>query len=190
MPTYHLCGVVGHIIPNCSLLRQKLKSKSRFAVRNTDVPKFVHACHFCGVRGHIRPNCHKLKFNHFEFHSRMWDDFSPTIRPNKLFHMLLKSLSLLAWERKLQDFSLTLKKFTIPQIHSASRGFSPIMLKTRAIWVRKDLLRWVLFTCPWFNSFNCLWTCFVSVFGFSFFFFLFGCFLLKRIQKHWKFSKR
>ena len=36
VPTCHLCGVVGHIRPNCSLLRQKPKSENRFAVRNTD----------------------------------------------------------------------------------------------------------------------------------------------------------
>ena len=39
VPTCHLCGVVGHIRSNCSLLRQKPKSEPRFAVRNTDVPK-------------------------------------------------------------------------------------------------------------------------------------------------------
>ena len=52
VPTCHLCGVVGHIRPNCSLLRQKSKSKTRFAVRNTDVPKFVLVCLFCGLRSH------------------------------------------------------------------------------------------------------------------------------------------
>ena len=31
MPTCHLCGVVDHIRPNCSLLRQKPKSENRFA---------------------------------------------------------------------------------------------------------------------------------------------------------------
>ena len=67
MPTCHLCGVVGHIRPNCSLLTQKPKSETRFAVRNTDVPKFVPVCHFCGVSGHIRPNCQKLKFKHSVF---------------------------------------------------------------------------------------------------------------------------
>ena len=41
VPTCHLCGVVGHIRPNCSLLRQKSKSEIRSIVRNTDVPKFV-----------------------------------------------------------------------------------------------------------------------------------------------------
>ena len=34
VPTCHLCSVVGHIRPNCSLLRQKSKSKNRFTVRN------------------------------------------------------------------------------------------------------------------------------------------------------------
>ena len=71
VPTCHLCGVVGHIRPNCSLLRQKPKSENRFAVRNTDIPKFVFVCHFCGVHGHIRPNCHKLKFKHSVFQSRI-----------------------------------------------------------------------------------------------------------------------
>ena len=36
VPTCHLCSVVGHIKPNCSLLRQKPKSKTRFVVRNTN----------------------------------------------------------------------------------------------------------------------------------------------------------
>ena len=58
VPTCHLCGVVGHIRPNCSLLRQKPKSENRFAIRNTDVPKFVPVCHFCGVHGHILPSTH------------------------------------------------------------------------------------------------------------------------------------
>ena len=67
VPTCHLCGVVGHIRPNCSLLRQKPKSETRFAVKNTDVSKFVYVCHFCGVSDHICPNCHKLKFKHSMF---------------------------------------------------------------------------------------------------------------------------
>ena len=46
LSTCHFCGVVGHIRPNCSLLRQKPKSETRFVVRNIDVPKFVHVCHF------------------------------------------------------------------------------------------------------------------------------------------------
>ena len=46
VPTYHLCGVVGHIRPNCSLLRQKPKHVTRSVSRNTNVPKFVPVYHF------------------------------------------------------------------------------------------------------------------------------------------------
>ena len=133
VPTCHLCGVVGHIRPNCSSLRQKPKSENRFAVRNTDVPKFVHVCHFYGVCGHIRPNCHKLKSKHSVFQCRICDDISPAISPYKLFHILLKNLSLLGCERNLQDFSLFQKICVIPQIHSTSYGFLPTKPKTRAI---------------------------------------------------------
>ena len=101
VPVCHLCGVVGHIRPNCSLLRQKPKSETIFVVKNTDIPKFVPVCHFYGVSGHICPNCHKLKFKHSVFQSRICDDISPTISPYKLFYILLKNLSLLACERNL-----------------------------------------------------------------------------------------
>ena len=141
VPTCHLCDVVGHVRPNCSLLKQKPKSETRFVVRNTDVPKFVPVCHFCDVSDHICPNCYKLKFKHFVFQSRICDDIFPAISPNKLFHMLLKNLNLLACERNLQDFSLSQRIGVIPQIHSASHGFSPTKSKTRAIWVRKDSLK-------------------------------------------------
>ena len=133
VPTCHLCRVVGHIRPNYFLLRQKPKSETRFVVRNIDVPKFVLVCHFCGVSGHICRNCHKLKFKHSVFQSRICDDISPTISSYKLFHILLKNLSLLACERNLQDLSLSQKICVIPQIHSASHGFSLTKPKTRAI---------------------------------------------------------
>ena len=38
--------------------------------------------------------------------------------------MLLKNLSLLACERKLQDFGVSQKKFVIPQIHCFSWFFT------------------------------------------------------------------
>ena len=114
VPTCHLCGVVGHIRPNCSFLRKKPKSETRFAVRNTNVPKFVHVCHFCCVFNHIRRNCHKLKFKHSVFQSKICDDISPTISPYKLFHIILKNLSLLACERNLQDFNISQKIGVIP----------------------------------------------------------------------------
>ena len=75
------------------------------------------------------------------FQSRICDDISPAISPYKLFHILLKNLCLLACERNLQDFSLSQKIGVIPQIHSASHGFSPTKPKTRAIRLRKNSLR-------------------------------------------------
>ena len=117
VPTCHLCGVVSHFRPNCSLLRQKPKFENIFAVRNTDVPKFVPVCHFCGVHGHIQLNCHKLKSKHSVFQSRICDDTSLAISPYKLFHIPLKNLSLLACERNLQDFSLSQKIGEIGRAH-------------------------------------------------------------------------
>ena len=114
VPTCHFCGAVGHIRQNCSLLRQKPKSETRFAIRNIDVPKFVPGCHFCGAFGHICPNCHKLKFKHYVFQSMICDDISSAISPYKFFHIPLKNLSLLACERNLQDFSLFQKVGVIP----------------------------------------------------------------------------
>ena len=63
-----------------------------------------------------------------------WDDLNEkdTIVSVNLFE---------ARERNLQDFSLSQKIGVIPQIDFASHGFLPTKPKTRAIWVRKDLLR-------------------------------------------------
>lgn len=100
VPNCHLCGV-GHIRPNCSLLMQKSKSKTRSTITNIDVRKFVLICHFYSVSSHIHPNYHKLKFKNSMFQSRKCDDISLAISPDKLFHMILKNLSLLAYKRKL-----------------------------------------------------------------------------------------
>ena len=132
VPTHHHCSVVSHIRPNSSLLMEKPKSETRSIVRNIVVPKFVPVCQFCGVFGHIRPNCHKLKFKHSVFQSRICDDISLSISPDKLFYMFLKNLNFLACERKWQDFGLSSKNCVIPQTHSASHGFSPTKPNTHA----------------------------------------------------------
>ena len=81
MPTYHICGVVGHIRPKCSLVRQEPKPVTKNPSRNTDVPKFVYFYHFSGVFGRIPPNCYKLKFKYSVFQSRICDDISLAISP-------------------------------------------------------------------------------------------------------------
>ena len=118
-----------------------LVTLDHIVLRNTYVTKFVLICHFCNVSRHIRHNCHKLKFKHSVFQSRICDYISPATSPEKLFHMLLKNLSQLAWKRSLQDFSLSQKKYVISQIHFVSHDFSPTKPKMCAIQMRKDLLK-------------------------------------------------
>ena len=141
VPTCHHCGVVGHIRPNCSLLRQEPKHVAKSPSKNTNLPKFVHVCDFCGVSGHIRPNCHKLKFEHSMFQSRTRYHIPLVTSREKLFGELLKNLRLLACDRKFQDFCLSQKNFVEPLIHFFFHGFSPTKPKTRAVWVRKDCLK-------------------------------------------------
>ena len=113
------------------------------------------------------------------FQSRICDGISLAISLDKLFHMLLKNLSMLASERKLQEICFSQKKFVISQIHSTSHGSSPTKPKTRVVWVRKDSLKWVLLTCLWFNSFN-----YLGMFSFSFWLFYFlRLFCLLKIKK-------
>ena len=90
------------------------KPKSRPTIREHNKSIFVPVCHFCGVPSHIRPNCHKLKFKYSMFQSKICDDISLAISPYKLFHILLKNLSLLACERNLQDLNLSQKIGVIP----------------------------------------------------------------------------
>ena len=63
----------------------------------------------------------------------IYDDIALATSPNKLFHILLKILSLLACVRKLQDLGLSQKKCVFPQIHYVSQGFSPTKQKTCAV---------------------------------------------------------
>ncbi|KAG5557883.1 hypothetical protein RHGRI_007951 [Rhododendron griersonianum] len=59
MPTCHICGVIGHIIPHCTKLHTPCLSCALDKMMRKNV-QFVPTCHFCGVKGHIQPNCFKL----------------------------------------------------------------------------------------------------------------------------------
>ena len=69
----------------CDFVEAKPKFETRSAIRNINVHKFVHVCHFCGVPDHICLNFHKLNFKHFVFQSRICDDISSAISPNRFF---------------------------------------------------------------------------------------------------------
>ena len=47
--TFHHCDVIGHIRPNCSLLRLKSKFAPRTPSRKPSNPKTAHVCHHCGI---------------------------------------------------------------------------------------------------------------------------------------------
>lgn len=75
LPTYHHCGMLGHIRPNCGQLKflrtwnkknapKKEKdveesSKTKYVPphRRQPTQKFVPICHHCGLSGYIRPKC-------------------------------------------------------------------------------------------------------------------------------------
>ena len=107
VPTYHHCCVVGHIRPNCSLLRQDPKPVTWAPSRNIDVLKFVLVCYFCDACSHIRSNYHKLKFKNFLFQFRTRDHVPHATSPKKLFGIVLKISRFLSFS----------KKFILHQIH-------------------------------------------------------------------------
>ena len=53
---FHHCDVIGHIRPNCFLLRQKSKFAPRTPSRKPSNPKTAHVCHHCGISRHTRMN--------------------------------------------------------------------------------------------------------------------------------------
>jgi hypothetical protein len=54
VPTCHNCGKIGHIRPNCYLL----KSQSEVDDSNK---RSLPTCHHCGITGHIRSKCPQLQ---------------------------------------------------------------------------------------------------------------------------------
>jgi hypothetical protein len=57
---FHHCDVIGHIRPNCFLLRQKSKFAPRTPSWKPSNPKTAHVCHHCGISRHTRMNCIKF----------------------------------------------------------------------------------------------------------------------------------
>ena len=121
MLTCHLCGVIGYIRPNCSLLRKKPKFETRFAVRNTDVPKFVPGCHFCGKFRHIHPNCFKLQAAKWANKSK--EPVPQAQDPMVLIGELVKALNL----------------YSNPRVghHSNGNNNSNARVASKRFWMRK-----------------------------------------------------
>ena len=59
VPTCHYCGVIGHIRPQCSMLKKEQKHVVRFLPKKLSGPKHI-VCHHCDAFGHLRPRCSKF----------------------------------------------------------------------------------------------------------------------------------
>ena len=58
--TYHHCGVIGHIRPQCHKLKREQNHVARSIPKKPSGPKHI-ICHHCGAFGHLRPHCSKFQ---------------------------------------------------------------------------------------------------------------------------------
>ena len=59
-PTCHHCGVIGHIRPQCSMLKREQNYVVRSLPKKLSGPKPI-VCHHCGAFGHLRPHYSKFQ---------------------------------------------------------------------------------------------------------------------------------
>ena len=58
--TCHHCGVIGHIRPQCPMLKKEQNHSARSLPNKPSGPKLI-VCHHCGAFGHLRPYCSKFQ---------------------------------------------------------------------------------------------------------------------------------
>ena len=58
--TCHHCFVIGHIRPQCSLLKKEQNYVSRSLPKRPSGAKHIF-CHYCGAFGYLRPHCSKFQ---------------------------------------------------------------------------------------------------------------------------------
>ena len=58
--TCHHCSVIGHIRPQCSMLKREQYHVARSLPKKPSGPKHI-VCHHCGAFGHLRPHCSKFQ---------------------------------------------------------------------------------------------------------------------------------
>ena len=59
VPICHHCGVIGHIRPQCLMLKKEQNHGARSLPKKPSGPKPI-VCHHCGAFGHLRPHCSKF----------------------------------------------------------------------------------------------------------------------------------
>ena len=60
VPTCHYCGVIGHIRPQCTILKKEQNHDARSFPKKPSGPKHT-VCHQCGAFGYLRPHCFKFQ---------------------------------------------------------------------------------------------------------------------------------
>ena len=60
VPTCHYCGVIGHIRPQCSLLKKKQNHVDISLFKRPCEHKPI-VCHHCGAFGHLKPHYFSFK---------------------------------------------------------------------------------------------------------------------------------
>ena len=58
--TYHHCGMISHIRPQCSMLKREQNHVARSLPKMPSGPKHI-VCHHCGAFSHLRPHCSKIQ---------------------------------------------------------------------------------------------------------------------------------
>ena len=58
--TCHHCGVIGHIRPQCSMMKREQNHVARSLPKKSSGPKLI-VCHHCSAFGHLRPHCSKFQ---------------------------------------------------------------------------------------------------------------------------------
>ena len=58
--TCHHRGVIGHIRPQCFMLKRVQNHVARSLPKKPSRPKHI-VCHYCGAFGHLRPHCSKFQ---------------------------------------------------------------------------------------------------------------------------------
>ena len=123
VPTCHHCHSVGHIRPNCPMLRSLSISKVRPPSRKPSSSKTTHVCHYYGDSGHTRPNCFKL----FP-HKRVSNQSHPLSKGSvPILGELLKVLSFLTQFQGNSNSSMSYSS------HTKTRAFSSSRPRTRAM---------------------------------------------------------
>ena len=60
VPNCHHCGVIGHIRPQCPMLKKEQNHGTRSLLKKPSGPRPI-VCHHCGAFGYLRPHCSKFQ---------------------------------------------------------------------------------------------------------------------------------